>query len=293
MTMNNNPKDKKSMEDFLSFIISAFNKFGIIYWIDAGALLKAIRSGDILPSSDIDFGMWNEEIDKIILLCDYLRCHGFEIVYPRGYLPFESIVNVHIPDTFNVPFDHFDLMLYVKYNKEACIRGIDNPCKHSKFSILFYRILTVLSNNSHNNSNLIVRYYRSIPIWIRNTIFKFSYFIYLRTAETLWHVIPVIYFENLNKINQYGVEINIPSNVKAYLGYRYGNNWSVKDPKWRLSDGYFLRFRKPVLIPEELIKKRIVRSDYIKQPNNLSVHKGMYFFDQQEIYKITSVPRKS
>jgi hypothetical protein len=42
------------------------------------------------------------------------------------------------------------------------------------------------------------------------------------------YIIPYYYFDNLDKIDLYGLTWNTPSQVQKYLVYRYGDDWQER-----------------------------------------------------------------
>ena len=61
--------DEKVAIETLRQVKQVFDKHGIEYWLDMGALLGFVRSGKIIPwDHDIDLGTWRSEVPKISAL---------------------------------------------------------------------------------------------------------------------------------------------------------------------------------------------------------------------------------
>ena len=76
---------RESVTNLLKRLKTVFDKYEVCYWLDAGTLLKAYRDSDIIPSSDLDFGTWQTEIDKVLLVCDELSNIKPKLVFYSGY----------------------------------------------------------------------------------------------------------------------------------------------------------------------------------------------------------------
>jgi len=287
--MSNNKGINKTdaMHNFLLFMDYTFKKHQIVYWLDAGGLLKAVRDGDLTSSSDLDFGIWQQDIDKVLVLCDDLKTLGFKFIFDRSALHFESEIRVYVPPAFNLDFCCIDILLHIKWKNEACLRGIDNPVKHRKFGIAVYKLLARL--NRKNVDQRVDSHYGFLLNLVRSIVYDLIYIYYIKRCFTVWYVIPAHFFENLRPIKIHGLEINCPYPIENYLQYRYGDKWVEHDKQWRLGDGMLIRIRMPSEIPEEHVIKRKVESDTIINNNPKNKSRGIYFFTSDELNKFYSL----
>jgi len=282
-------KDIENTKKLLKLLINGFKSHNITFWLDAGGLLKLIRNGDILPSSDLDIGVWQYQMDNILKFCQNLRENGFKIRFQRDFPYLEDEIRIQIPESFNTPFSAIDIMLYNKFGNEAVKRAYDNPLKTKK-AIYMIRLLKILSDrNLSSYSGIKNKILNSVPFFIRMFFYNILFTIYIHCVETIWCVIPVHHFEILSQTSLYGLTINIPSNVEQYLQYRYGEQWNIPNKNWRLCDGNVIRLRKPSLIPKQNITRQKVISDIFTSNNKNVVRKNIYHFKQLEIEKIRSL----
>lgn len=68
-------------KQLLFYIDKLFTEHDIIYWIDYGTLLGAVRDGAMIPwDTDIDIGILAPDIEKIFALENQMREDGFDFV---------------------------------------------------------------------------------------------------------------------------------------------------------------------------------------------------------------------
>jgi len=278
---------------FLKLILKEFERYRVNYWLDGGALLKYVRNGSIIPSSDLDIGVWQDQMDNILKVCENLRRKGFRIRFQRGFPFLEDEVRILIPKNYNTPFRFMDISLYTKLGKEAILRHIDNPCRNVKCGRFCRRLQIVLIRLSYRaqNSGQLGSHVFSQPFplaaYIYAHLFKLVLRIYIFMCKTIWNVVPAHHFETLDDIDLYGMNMQIPSQVRNYLEYRYGENWINHDKKWRFADGKYVRFRRPSLLPKSKIIRRRVKSDVFNYKS--TVKRGLYDFTSKEVIKINSL----
>lgn len=69
---------KKNLLQTLIFIDKIFNENKIIYWLDYGTLLGAVRNGAIIDyDDDCDIGVLRQDFEKILKLSDTFRLAGY------------------------------------------------------------------------------------------------------------------------------------------------------------------------------------------------------------------------
>ncbi len=212
----------------------------IIYWLDCGTLLGAIRNGRIIPwDDDIDLGAFSKDKKKVKKILNTQLPNTFEInhyleetkVYFKGFdlsITFYSINNGHAVRHYKKIEEPYII---------SVLRSISNMLEISSD-----RNITKASQNVPVQATRLIAYiisnlplkFKCIMSGVLNIIIhKFSLYSYLKV------VIPLKYFKNLSKITFYGMEFNIPSSVEEYLGYRYGKDWRtpISDYVYNEEDG--------------------------------------------------------
>ena len=278
-------ESRKPIIAFLTYIKNILDKFEIDYWLDSGTLLKAVRNSDIIPSSDLDFGSWQSEMDKVLLACEEFRKDGFKVKFQGGLPSLEDHVQIEIPGKYNLPFSNFDIYLYGKNNSEAFRRNIHHPLRRSSGSICLalYKILLQEKISTHNWKR---RFLEKIPYQLRLKLAKFIFSFYYNSYESIWFVVPSVYFENMSKINLYNLKFKVPEDSHSYLEYRYGSTWKIPRKNWSLADGQLIRLRKINSLAKELIVSKRVESDVIIKKKLNRKPRIVFKFTKREIEKI-------
>lgn len=225
-----------------------FDKYGIIFWLDWGTLLGAVREGKMIAwDNDMDMGVFGADYDKIITSIPEFKKRGFYV----NELP--------VPNTKGVICRKFS------FTKLGCLIDIfpyynikDNPnemvlfdsMEGKKFSIylnwFLLRILLGVEMSSSNKSKAILFKIGKFLMFFIPKRLK-GYFVkkverVLLAANDGTHIrcisVPKHYFENLGKIKYYGEDFYVPSNVEDYLRFKYGENWKkpVRDWHWAESE---------------------------------------------------------
>ncbi|MGH9057473.1 MAG: LicD family protein [Acidimicrobiales bacterium] len=62
------------------FTDALLSQHGIAHWLDYGALLGAVRSGELIPwDSDVDFGCFRSDLGRLALLREEIAAAGYEL----------------------------------------------------------------------------------------------------------------------------------------------------------------------------------------------------------------------
>ncbi|MBP3194025.1 LicD family protein [Natronogracilivirga saccharolytica] len=134
-------KNKDKITRCFTHIINLFNKNNIVYWIEYGTLLGAVREGGFIPwDSEIDIGIWYDDYKKHAKYIDEeLKSMGFIIdktSNDRVKLIHKDIMNGAY--TIDIHTYHFnDNYAFVSYNVD-------------KWSILERIVKFVTKNNKWN-----------------------------------------------------------------------------------------------------------------------------------------------
>jgi len=283
---NRTPKEVSALFDYLTQV---FGYRHITYWIDAGTLLRIIRDHHLL-SSDLDLGAWQSEVENILNICDDLKRDGFLVQY-QGGLPFlEDHIKIIIPERFNVHYLHIDIHLYREMGQEAIRRNIQRPVKIAGVNILYF--YKMMSLSSVSNTDLKGKLYNRIPFNLRSFIAQAILRLYILTCESVWQVVPLEYFKNLDILEYNGILLPIPKESASYLEYRYGPEWTKAKKSWRVCDGNLIRFRNLRRFPENKnLNRRLISDqfsdDILSRYNDYKV--GKFKFTPQELTKIRSM----
>lgn len=79
---------QENLLSMLDFTHNLLTENGISYWLNYGSLLGAVRDKKIIPwDSDIDLGIWDTDIPKVLDICKEFLLAGYCLVldeYPKG-----------------------------------------------------------------------------------------------------------------------------------------------------------------------------------------------------------------
>ena len=142
---------KEGIEDFFKFLDIIESK-DIVYWLDYGTLLGAIREGKrIVWDDEFDISFWNEDLTKILSLLPKFENLGFRIEYLDGTHYHESMKYSNIKLKSNRSFVGIftiDLHFYIRDSGYAL-----RPYGSIPNNFFTQRIVSILRSNSH------VKYY--------------------------------------------------------------------------------------------------------------------------------------
>lgn len=197
------------------------------YWLDHGSLLGAVRDGRfILWDNDIDLSIMSAEIDKIVEEIPEIERRGFRIIVTDFNIEvYRSSVPINIM-VMRLKGD--DVWTLFSGDEGDSTEGGRVKKYLRSFIRKTYKFL-------FRNKRIMVarRFYRILPAFIRNIIYKTIW-----TIRRNWGrrytpvVVPKRYYENLDKISFYEMEFNTPSPVEDYLSLKYGRDWRKPKKEW-------------------------------------------------------------
>jgi len=198
-------KDHKKIVKALKELKRVFEKHDILFWLEAGTLIGAVREGKIIPwDDDADITIWIKDGYKLIDARKDFENTEFDI----------NIISVHIP-TYGV--GHFEI--------------IDRKTRKHLICILFNYVTKgymVRARFSPPMSNVIKYFFYSK----NDTLFKLSWKILMKfhfyKDEKVRY--PIECFGSPQKIKFYGEYFYIPEHYDECLTHMYGN-WRVPDEK--------------------------------------------------------------
>ena len=203
--------DENNAIKVLREVKSILDERGVRYWLDQGTLLGAVRAKKFIPwDDDIDIGTMYNEVEKIKQQISPFRKKGFEI---------SSLSNFAI----EIKKDSIVVDIYLFRIESDKAWRYEYGSKSKIFSVL-RRIgfLSYYKESVKIESFKRKMIYLFIPKFIGKFIIKIWGFYGCKYMP--W-VVPKHYYEHLDKITFYDMEFNIPSLVKEYLSYKYGNSW--------------------------------------------------------------------
>lgn len=212
----------------------------IRYWLKDGTLLGAIREGKFL-SRDDDIGLWmaHREAKKVIGKIPELEKQGYKFsIYDSGIRPSKESVLI------SIGFYRFE------GDKAWIPFGRDTPKFNKVLNYLYALAEILLYLNLGKKKGIGKRIVSTlIPSFasfvLRKIFFKICKLFGLGDYAL---VVPKSYFENLENIDFYDMEFNVPSPLDEYLALTYGENWKKPDPNWD--------WKNSKLIDREFFKSR-------------------------------------
>ena len=105
-----NKEDEKKVITTLRAVKEALEEENVVFWLDSGGLLGAVRDGKLIPwDHDVEVGVWEEELPKVLraanrlrkneYVIDYLLCEDGEksiIVSPDKKRKIPVVIEIHV-----------------------------------------------------------------------------------------------------------------------------------------------------------------------------------------------------
>lgn len=191
-------KDHKRIVESLKCLKKIFDKHGIIFWLEGGTLIGAVRDGKIIP--------WDDDADITIWIKDACRLVDARKDFDKT--EFEMyVIPVHMP-TYGL--GHYEIR--DKKTKKHLICILFNYV--AKRHMVRARFLPPISNA--------IRYFHIIKC---DKLLKLSWKILLKFHLYKDHVVryPMKCFGTPTTITFYGEEFMIPGNYDECLTHMYGD----------------------------------------------------------------------
>jgi hypothetical protein len=196
-------------------------------WLDQGALLGAIREGKLISYDfDVDIGFFVKDGLKLLQKVPTFKKLGYKVCVHCNNIYLDK-TNTSICFMGYQPlgecYYHIDYASFTSLSARAQIAY--DVATHRELQTLNGRFANMTHSAAFNRFNKILLEKASYTLW---KIFG---------GETFSQLTPKHYYDNLDQIKFYGIQIKIPSNIENYLAFRYGENWRIPDPKWNWRNG--------------------------------------------------------
>lgn len=190
---------KKKEEFFLSDleeVISCIEKCNVNYWIDGGTLLAIIRDDKLFPhlyDGDVDLGiLWNEE----------------------QYYKVEKLKKILRKSGFELKVGYFSISIRRPIVKSFSLKVLNRLFKW------------------HKGKNLLSKSLINISLSRVSGNYAWCTWMNKKGIDYIPRVVPLKFYENLEKIHFRGVSLPVPNNTEDYLSYKYGRGWKEKNSDW-------------------------------------------------------------
>ncbi len=232
---------------------------GVVFWLDSGGLLGAVREGRLIPwDHDIEIGVWEDELPKVLRAVDRIKDKGFTVDYLLCHGGEKSII-ISRDSRRLVPLV---IEIHERKGDKAAFGMLVGPSNGGRLREIYRRGLkhfySVLSNPYAVGSkppflpqsiNLFI--YRTLQALgderVRKIRSLMDNYIEFMGFRWVFNLVPSHYFENFEYVEFYGMKLRAPAPVEEYLEFRYGKDWRIPKKDWSSlrDDGGLQHLKKP------------------------------------------------
>lgn len=219
----------------LKEIKEVFDKLGIIYWVDWGTLLGAVREGKMIEwDTDIDLGTMSSSWGKIVSAISELEKKGFNVCWEELKI-YGNVVERCI--LFQRSGRPVNMALYnVKGENVWEIMSESTNTIAQGLKILCHLLLSqkpMVSQKWKPFVKVVRRCLSLLPSGARTPFSNVVWRAWRRSGiKIVFIVIPKRYFEKLGTTKFYGLTFSTPFDVEGYLEYHYGKDWKTPKKGW-------------------------------------------------------------
>ena len=127
-------KNKYKLPNNLEKIFDVLEDNNVFFWLDAGSMLKGIRDGSIITSSDIDISVHANQTKNVLNAIRELKHIGYKVNYNGGYPMLEDMVTIYLPKKIN-RIKHLDIYIFHKHKNNYIRRCFHKPFSRFKIKI--------------------------------------------------------------------------------------------------------------------------------------------------------------
>jgi len=231
---------------FLEEIRSMLDENGIVYWLDYGTLLGAVRGGKMIEwDYDIDLGTLDSNSTLLYKMINNLKNHDINIYLKeenRGIVFEKNGVTIDLC-TYHLDRNNASVTIYEPITKLSTyltfLIRIFSTVQFNRPSL--YNILSInylkhyfIEYNKSKHIQLILTYLVSFLLspqrkYILNMLIKMKKRTGIKKIE-LWS--PKTLFSSFKWISFYNYQYRVPYKMEEYLVHRYGINWKTPIKKW-------------------------------------------------------------
>ena len=229
-----NDAKRQQLITALKQVKQVFDAEGLVFWLDYGALLGAVREGGLLPwDHDVDLGVWLSDERKLFRCleklqkrlsfrtsCHYLHSGKIELFFDAQER--EPVIEIALwhkvyPFCYNFVDDfssHNKLLSPMLLYQHYLTLNVDYPIhRFKKQASLFKGTICKLPSKL---KLLNLKFLSRIPLGYKNIVF----------------FTPASHLSSFDKIDFHGETFSIPHRSEDYLAYLYGSSWRVPLPNW-------------------------------------------------------------
>ncbi|MFX0052910.1 MAG: LicD family protein [Candidatus Hermodarchaeota archaeon] len=218
--------DEERVIENLREVKEVFEKHDVVFWLDQGTLLGAIRDGKLIEwDLDVDLGTWYKNVTQITSSFAEFKKRGFNVVLNKK----QAVMTIQKLDcNINVVLyrekGNFAWMVWI-LTGEKKIRNILKRCLNVSNLRMYAKKEGTFARKSKYFSSL-------LPFILKGLITDIAWLLLHRFGCIVPVVIPKRYFEELSTMQFYGIEFKIPSDFEKHLVYKYGPDWKIPNKKW-------------------------------------------------------------
>ena len=223
--------EAKSMSQFLKDTKEILDKANIVYWLDWGTLLGAIRDKKVIEwDGDIDISTFSKNWENVNSVLSEFEKKGFEIIDISKVKLDRKIYYQKI--FLSRSGFHLDLWFYQLKNENFLYPMMNTTNFIAKsLNALNYLFSDKFLMRSAPPLWRIARKIKPCLFFLSSKLKKSMSCRIIKILKRFYQlnlvIVPAHYFENLERIKLYGMEFNIPSNSEDYLKCKYGKNWRI------------------------------------------------------------------